>query len=406
MTKVDIKRLDSVTKNDTTATEQINSNFKALQDAIENTLSRNGTGPNYMDADLDMNSYRIINSSGPVEDNDIVNLKYVEERIGGAVEASKTAVSAASQAANSAQSALVSSTNAINALRNAEEQLNNTITYVDEAKESIDEAITTATDEVKQVALDAANEAINDAAATATGIVVEYANNEIKPLLNEIASNAAESAENASESAGLAANESGNAAISATDSQHYAEDSRIWAEGTESEVAALDGEYSSKGWAEIAKISATNAKSYADTLHPETFVKTSGNQTIAGTKTFTGRQIVQSFASDSGGNGFKIEDSNNKGYVGLYEYITSDGSHFARLLNNSYGKNAYIDIQTSSAGVSSINLSNADSMKAKTPSATSNDTNIATTAWVNQKLKVVSALPSSPQPDVFYFIPE
>ena len=79
MSKVDIKRLDSVTKNDTTATEQINDNFKALQAAIENTLSRDGTNPNYMDADLDMNSYRIINSADPVEDNDIVNLKYVEE---------------------------------------------------------------------------------------------------------------------------------------------------------------------------------------------------------------------------------------------------------------------------------------------------------------------------------------
>lgn len=266
--KVDIKRLDSVTKNDTTATERINDNFLALQTAIENTLSRDGTGPNYMDADLDMNSYRIINSSDPVEDNDIVNLKYVEERIGGAVEASKTAVASASQAANSAQSALVSSTNAINTLRNAEEQLNNTIEYVDEAKQSIDEAITAATDEVKQKALDVANEAINTAAAQATAIVIDYANNEVKPELNEIASNAAESAENASESAGLAANESGNAAISATDSQHYAEDSRIWAEGSDSEVGRLDGTHSSKGWAAEASKTKTEI-----TTAGEKFVK-------------------------------------------------------------------------------------------------------------------------------------
>ena len=159
---------------------------------------------------------------------------------------------------------MVSSTSAINTLRNAEEQLNNTIEYVDEAKQSIDEAITAATDEVKQKALDAANEAINDAAATATGIVVEYANNEIKPLLNEIASNAAESAENASESAGLAASESANAAISATDSQHYAEDSRIWAEGSDGEVKNVDGEHSSKVWSEMAKTSATSAASSAE----------------------------------------------------------------------------------------------------------------------------------------------
>ena len=264
MTKVDIKRLDSITKNDTTATEQINDNFKALQEAIENTLSRDGTGPNFMDADLDMNSYRIINSADPVEDNDIVNLKYVEERIGGAVESAKTATAAATQAANSAQSALVSSTNAINTLRNAEEQLNNVIQYVDEAKQTIDETIDAAIEDVKQQALDAAQESIDTAAAQATAIVIDYANNEVKPQLNEIASNAAESAENASESAGLAANESGNAAISATDAQHYAEDSRIWAEGSDSEVKNVDGEHSSKVWSEMAKTSATSAASSAE----------------------------------------------------------------------------------------------------------------------------------------------
>ena len=215
MTKVDIKRLDSVTKNDTTATERINDNFKALQEAIENTLSRDGTGPNYMDADLDMNSYRIINSANPTEDNDIVNLKYVEERIGGAVEASKTAVSAASQAASSAQSALVSSTNAINTLRNAEEQLNNTIVYVDEAKQSITDTINEALDDVKQQALDAAQESIDTAAEQATAIVVDHANNEVKPQLNEIASNAATSMEQAALSATAASNYASNASADA-----------------------------------------------------------------------------------------------------------------------------------------------------------------------------------------------
>lgn len=245
MTKVDIKRLDSVTKNDTTATEQINDNFRALQEAIENTLSRDGTGPNYMDADLDMNSYRIINSANPVEDNDIVNLKYVEERIGGAVESAKTAVNAATQAANSAQSALVSSANAINTLRNAEEQLNNVIQYVDESIQTIDNTINEAVEDVKQQALDAAQESIDTAADQATAIVYEYTNNEIKPQLNEIVSNASESAENASESAGLAAEE-------AADAEHWANDSRIWAEGEQAEVETLGGELSSRGFADFA----------------------------------------------------------------------------------------------------------------------------------------------------------
>ena len=39
-------------------------------------------------------------------------------------------------------------------------------------------------------------------------------------------------------------------------------------------------------------------------------------------------------------------------------------------------------------------------------SVTANDTQIATTAWVNSKMQVVSALPANPDPNVFYFIPE
>ena len=293
MSKVDIKRLDSVTKNDTTATEQINDNFQALQAAIENTVSRDGTVPNYMDADLDLNSYRIINAGAPVEGKDVVTLEYFEEKAGGAIEAAAEAKASASKAASSAQSALVASNNAIGQLAQAESlllsaetQLTDTVQYVDAAKADIDatvaagkqeinttiddaqmslsDTINQAVEDVKTEAVNAAQDAINDAAATATGIVVNYTNNDIKPQLNEIASNAAESAENASESAGLAANESGNAAISAADSQHYAEDSRIWAEGSDSEVKNVDGEHSSKVWSEMAKTSATSAANSAE----------------------------------------------------------------------------------------------------------------------------------------------
>ena len=112
MSKVDIKRLDSVTKNDTTATEQINDNFQALQAAIENTVSRDGTVPNYMDADLDLNSYRIINAGAPVEGKDVVTLEYFEEKAGGAIEAAAEAKASASKAASSAQSALIASNHA------------------------------------------------------------------------------------------------------------------------------------------------------------------------------------------------------------------------------------------------------------------------------------------------------
>ena len=45
----------------TSAVNQLNSNSDLIESAVENTLSRDGTAPNYMEADLDMNSNRITN---------------------------------------------------------------------------------------------------------------------------------------------------------------------------------------------------------------------------------------------------------------------------------------------------------------------------------------------------------
>lgn len=241
MTKVEIKRLDSVTANDTTATLLINDNFKAIQDALENTLSRDGTTPNFMDANLDLNSYKIINSGEATDDNDVVTLKLVKDTIGTVTESAEAAANSAKQAATSAQSAQVSATNAIIAVRNAEETivqatelLEETQTYVDNAKVDIDNAVAQGkTDinqyvvdsetEVKQIAVDAATAAIADAAAEATQTATDnlntYVDGTVKPSLQtyvdqasasasaaaESASNADADADNAAESAGLAA---------------------------------------------------------------------------------------------------------------------------------------------------------------------------------------------------------
>lgn len=47
-----------------------NSNYDAIEEAIENTLSRDGTGPNQMEADLDMNGHNILNV-GSIEVNGV-----------------------------------------------------------------------------------------------------------------------------------------------------------------------------------------------------------------------------------------------------------------------------------------------------------------------------------------------
>ena len=105
--KVQIKRLDSVTHNDTTATKLINDNFKAIQDEIELQLSRDGKEPNFMDADLDMNSHKIINSAYPTEDIDVATKEYVDDVAGNAAEYAAQASASAARAAVSEQHAAV-----------------------------------------------------------------------------------------------------------------------------------------------------------------------------------------------------------------------------------------------------------------------------------------------------------
>lgn len=105
MTKVDIRRLDSVTTNDTTATQLINENFEALQEAIENTISRDGTTPNFMDADLDLNSYKIINAGTPINNTDVITKEYFDEYVGNAAGFAEAAETSANRAATAAQAA-------------------------------------------------------------------------------------------------------------------------------------------------------------------------------------------------------------------------------------------------------------------------------------------------------------
>ena len=44
-----------------TSADTLNSNLEALRDAFENTISRDGSTPNSMEADLDLNDYDLLN---------------------------------------------------------------------------------------------------------------------------------------------------------------------------------------------------------------------------------------------------------------------------------------------------------------------------------------------------------
>lgn len=170
--KTSIKRLDSVTHNDTTATKLINDNFQALQQGVEDSLSRTGKTPNFMDAVLDMNSYRIINVGEATEDTDVVNKKYVDEKTAEAVEASKEAVSAANVAKESANSAAISA-------NKANESYRQTVQAAEEAIADIEDAVEDGHRQVTQEVLTAID-TIDGKVATAVSTVDTAANEAVR----------------------------------------------------------------------------------------------------------------------------------------------------------------------------------------------------------------------------------
>ena len=61
---------------------KLNANFDLIEAALENTISRDGTSPNAMSADLDMNSNSILNLPNPTENTEPVTLGYLNDNFG------------------------------------------------------------------------------------------------------------------------------------------------------------------------------------------------------------------------------------------------------------------------------------------------------------------------------------
>lgn len=132
--KKTLKRLQSTTANDAAATAILNDNFTSLEEAIENSISRNGAAPNYMQANLDMNGHRIINTADPVDDGDVVTYKTIKEGFVAAAraeQAAATAQSYANQASISAQSSGISAITASNSAQLSKDWANKTDGTVD-----------------------------------------------------------------------------------------------------------------------------------------------------------------------------------------------------------------------------------------------------------------------------------
>jgi hypothetical protein len=85
--------------------DALNDNFDIIEQAFENTLSRDGTGPNTLEATLDANSQRIVNLPDPVNNTEPATKGWVLAQ-------PNQAASSASAAAASAAAAAVSEVNA------------------------------------------------------------------------------------------------------------------------------------------------------------------------------------------------------------------------------------------------------------------------------------------------------
>lgn len=137
-------------------------------------------------------------------------------------------------------------------------------------------------------------------------------------------------------------------------------------------------------------------------------VSKTGNETIKGIKTFSQGDIRGSTSTDSqyGVARYATFDKDGVQYSDLWitrsEKGNSNGVSYAGLrVSNSSGS-------VSNRALAIYKKENSDDIitVAPTPRISDNSTQIATTAWVNNKFQKVSTLPAQPDPNVTYLIPE
>lgn len=83
MAKLALDDITNISGAETSAIATINDNNDAVVAALENTLSRDGTSPNEMNADFDMNSYRILNLPEPLASTEPVRKADLDNAILG-----------------------------------------------------------------------------------------------------------------------------------------------------------------------------------------------------------------------------------------------------------------------------------------------------------------------------------
>ena len=130
MPKITLTDLSNL-NNELTVVNVINGNNNDIETALENTLSRDGTAPNAMEANLDMNNNRIINLPAPVGTGEPARKAELDAHLSATQVLVDEAEGFATAAASSASAANTSAGIANNAAANANTALNSTLAALD-----------------------------------------------------------------------------------------------------------------------------------------------------------------------------------------------------------------------------------------------------------------------------------
>lgn len=206
-------------QNEDTAANTINNNSDLIESAFENTLSRDGTAPNQMGSNLDMNSFKILNLPAPRSPLEPARFKDIGDAPQYAEDAAASAAAAlASQLQADADVAL---THADVILTHADVVLTHAdvvLTHADVV--TAGNSATTATTQAGIATTQAGNASTSATTATTqAGIATTQAGN-----ASTSASNASTSAGTATTQAGIATTQAGNASTSATNAANSASD--------------------------------------------------------------------------------------------------------------------------------------------------------------------------------------
>lgn len=83
MSKITLHTIGSIPQNPTSAMNAINDNSDIIQTAMDNTLSRDGTSPNQMENNIDMNDFQILNLPAPATGLSPLRLQDLSDFTGG-----------------------------------------------------------------------------------------------------------------------------------------------------------------------------------------------------------------------------------------------------------------------------------------------------------------------------------